>query len=132
VDPTVPVQEVVGLYPPRVHVQDQKITTNMTKLHERITPACPGLTPWQVELLCMISEEIAGLTASAAGAVKHHLTDDNDLVLYRLSAGGLHDIIIHPDNKFAVSFIGHKEDNRLDFYDLDCDLRSVVSGFLSS
>jgi hypothetical protein len=79
----------------------------------------------------MISEEIAGLTASAGGTVKHHLTDDNDLVLYRLSAGGLHDIIIHPDSKFAVSFIGHKEGNRLDFYDLDCDLRSVVSGFLS-
>jgi hypothetical protein len=57
---------------------------------------------------------------------------DSDLLLYRETEIGLTNLIIHPDDDFAISYIGKKEGDTLEFYELHtADFEKIIFTFLS-
>lgn len=59
------------------------------------------------------------------------MTDDEDLLLYRSSKTHLINLIIHPEEDFALSIINKEEGNILDFYDnKEADYEKIVYEFL--
>jgi len=64
--------------------------------------------------------------------LKHSITEDDDLLLYRESDNGLVNIIIHPDEDFAFSYIGNIAGRELEFFESQtADFETIVLNFLA-
>lgn len=90
-----------------------------------------GFTKHQTSILFKFINEFA-LQEKTTDCISVNSTPDNDLLLYRRSSKGLVNIIIHPEDDFAFSFIG-KGDRVLEFYSPDTvDFTKLAQKFLIS
>ncbi|HUH73625.1 MAG TPA: hypothetical protein VLZ75_04395 [Chitinophagales bacterium] len=106
------------------------------EIYNQITNDYDTLTQWQISVLSEIINQLNKvrliIDPHRLKSFKHSLNDDGDLLLFRESEKGLVNIILHPENDFAFSFIGNQKGNLLEFYTIDgCDFESIVLNFLS-
>lgn len=112
------------------------LVEEVEEIYNQIVKQYDELTEYQLTVLARIIDKLNDVRIivdpNRLKDFKNSITDDGDLLLFRENETGLINIIIHPEDDFAYSFIGNIEGRNLDFYDLEtADFESIVLNFLS-
>lgn len=105
-------------------------------LYHRINLAFPSLTEDQIFVLQKIFKKFKyvqeEIDPNRISEFSYSMTEDDDLVLYRISKGSFINLIIHPEEDFALSLIHKTRGSSLEYFDLDsADYEKVVLQFLA-
>lgn len=105
-------------------------------LYHRINLAFPSLTEDQIFVLQKIFKKFKyvqeEIDPNRISEFSYSMTEDDDLVLYRISKGSFINLIIHPEEDFALSLIHKTRGSSLEYFDLDtADYEKVVLQFLT-
>lgn len=111
------------------------LVEEVEEIYNQIINDYDSLTEHQVFVLSRLIDQLNNvrliIDPNRLRSFNHCINEDGDLMLYRENAKGLINIIIHPEEDFAYSFVANKEGNILDFYTIDeVDYESVVLKFL--
>jgi len=112
------------------------LVEEVEEIYNQIINDYDTLTEFQIIVLSKIIDQLNNvrlvIDPNRLKDFKHCINDDADLLLYRESAKGLINIIIHSEDDFAYSFIGNTSGNKLEYYTIeDCDFEEIVLNFLS-
>jgi hypothetical protein len=108
---------------------------NVEAIYAQIIFAYHTLTPFQMSVLESITHQLNRLSTSFYNNqltdFSHGISADSDLLLYRENENGLMNIIIHPEENFACSFIGNTKGRQLKFYEpRTADFEKIALEFL--
>lgn len=109
---------------------------DVAEIYNNILKSYPHLTTFQKEALQGIISAFdqirKQIDPDRLKDFKVSINEDGDLLLFRQSAKGLTNLIIHEEDDFAYSFIGLKEGRTLKFFENNTDFESVALKFFSN
>jgi len=123
------------LFNQEINTFTNPLVEDIEEIYNQIIKTYNDLTDFQIDVLTLIMDQLNELRISSDPKrlkdFYHGLTPDCDLLLYRENENGLINIIIHPEDNFAFSFIGNKEGRRLEFHKPeDADFEKIVLEFM--
>lgn len=129
-----------GQYNELLHVENNSFTNPLVEdveaIYNQIVKQYDDLTEHQLIVLNSLIDKLNDIRIlidpDRLKNFKHSLTDDGDLLLYRQNETGLLNIIIHPEEDFAFSYIGNIEGRQLDFHVPEfADYETIILNFLA-
>jgi hypothetical protein len=105
------------------------------EIYNQIVETYDYLTEHQVSILNNIMEKLnyvkEKIDPNRLKDFNFTVNNDGDLLLYRKNETGLLNIIIHPDDDFAFSYIGKEDGQKLEFFETEnADYEKIVLLFL--